>query len=992
MTLGEWLNQMIIDGEAEAPPVEPGYRGVPARDYAPAADPLRGGGARSPDMEGLRQIVDQLTVRIEAAEQRSTLAISGVDQSVMGVLSRLEAVERDQSAVAARFDVAFDELVHAQDGASADIRRLSDAAIAREAEARDAVAAIRDDVRRVAERVDRVAGGHVDPASGVMDAVVSRIAGRLEEAEQRTAEAVKSLEASFSELDARLRASEASSSAAVDGAERRFEGLAADLAARVEASRTELAERLRELAASRVDKVEAGIQALQTQVEARERRSAQALDRMGREVMRIASSLSDRVARAEITSAEAVDRISGDVARLSGVLDQKFAQQEAVQAEALERLGGEISRIAEKLTERITHAERRSAQSVDDVGQQLGRLSERLSQRLDQSHSELSERLRQSEARTSRFIEEGQSAIGARLTETQRRADDEAASPAPAPTTDGGDTVFSFDCDLTPAGAAADSIPTSSAFAADPFEDVDPFELDPFADDPFSEPAHASRAPSPLRASAPTLADHAGAAETEAEFAPLRSFPSMGRQAHSPQSQARVDAQEDDVRPEGLSDDAAPAHQGHEDFLHGFDDEPAFTLEPEAALGAHDAASSSDLRAHTKASSSDGPPEGGDPAPLTTREILERARAAARQASERPDLRLRRGGEAAPKGSVPAPPLDAKGSKGFGFPFGKKKKKEGVTVRTALLASGTAAALAVTGAGALLLVNSEMAAPSDRQPNHFGVAPTAALNLPGDGAAPTAVHAAAPSAAPDASAPQAQGQPQVQVQGQVQAAVALAPSPSAPAPTPAAEAAVPADVPAASGAASSDDAAKALYSAGVRRISGDDFGGVDALKKAANLGYAPAQFYLAKLYETGGAGLAKDMASARRWTERAAAAGDPAAMHNLGLYFYQGDGGTQDAAQAAEWFKRAALLGVRDSQYNLALLYSKGYGVPQNLTEAYKWYLVAAISGDDGAKAAARAIRPQLSPDAQSAAERAAAAFKAQTQAASRATLASNVP
>jgi len=85
-------------------------------------------------------------------------------------------------------------------------------------------------------------------------------------------------------------------------------------------------------------------------------------------------------------------------------------------------------------------------------------------------------------------------------------------------------------------------------------------------------------------------------------------------------------------------------------------------------------------------------------------------------------------------------------------------------------------------------------------------------------------------------------------------------------------------------------------------------------------------------------------------------------------------------------------LGVRDSQYNLALLYSKGYGVPQNLTEAYKWYLVAAISGDDGAKAAARAIRPQLSPDAQSAAERAAAAFKAQTQAASRATLASNVP
>jgi localization factor PodJL len=175
-----------------------------------------------------------------------------------------------------------------------------------------------------------------------------------------------------------------------------------------------------------------------------------------------------------------------------------------------------------------------------------------------------------------------------------------------------------------------------------------------------------------------------------------------------------------------------------------------------------------------------------------------------------------------------------------------------------------------------------------------------------------------------------------------------------------------------------------LYSSAVRRIEGGDLGGVEELKRSANLGDAAAEFYLARLYETGGAGLSKDLATARRWTERAAMAGDVAAMHNLGLYFYEGDGGPQDPAQAARWFRRAAEQGVRDSQFNLALLYAKGYGVPRNLAEAYKWYLIAAAEGDDGARKSAADLRSDLSPESAAAAERAAAGFRIQTQAALR--------
>jgi localization factor PodJL len=178
---------------------------------------------------------------------------------------------------------------------------------------------------------------------------------------------------------------------------------------------------------------------------------------------------------------------------------------------------------------------------------------------------------------------------------------------------------------------------------------------------------------------------------------------------------------------------------------------------------------------------------------------------------------------------------------------------------------------------------------------------------------------------------------------------------------------------------------RALNGAAVRQIETGDNTGVTALRQAANLGYAPAQFYLGKLYETGGGGLSKNATEARRWTERAAQSGDPKAMHNLALYFFEGEGGPKNATMAANWFRRAAELGLQDSQYNLARLNEQGFGVPQNAAEAYKWYLIAASNGDADARAGAERTKRMLSPDAQAAAERSAAALRAQITGASRA-------
>jgi localization factor PodJL len=169
----------------------------------------------------------------------------------------------------------------------------------------------------------------------------------------------------------------------------------------------------------------------------------------------------------------------------------------------------------------------------------------------------------------------------------------------------------------------------------------------------------------------------------------------------------------------------------------------------------------------------------------------------------------------------------------------------------------------------------------------------------------------------------------------------------------------------------------AAYDAAVRAIEAQEPGAVEGLKKTANLGYAPAQLYLASLYENGRVGVKKDLAEARRWTERAAQGGDRTAMHNLALYAFEGVGGQpKNAPLAAQWFRRAADLGLVDSQYNLGRLYEQGLGVNQNPAEAYKWYLVAARSGDGESRQSAERVRAKLSADAQGVAQRAAAGYR----------------
>ncbi|WP_244264926.1 SEL1-like repeat protein [Caulobacter segnis] len=802
MTLGEWLNRMIIEGDGQGD-----YRAAseetPSRAHLEVVrdEPSRAEIAEQTDQVGRVAVaLDRLTRRIEVAEGRNAAAISGIDHSVRDAIARLSRAEREQIAVAARFEGAVDDLKTEQVRTAERVRRIeAEAAGPRSVEALralegalgkvaghlyDGEARTREAIAALEARLDAQAAPQPQDPNELVEAVVARLGERLEAAETRTSEALRELSASFSTLDERLGVVETANPAA--GVQERLDSLAASLAEKMEAARLEMAERLRETADGRFDRMERKLGEMAAHVEAAEQRSAQAIERMGREVVNVADAFNRRVQTAENRSAAAIEQVGGEVARIAATVETRLNRADSVQGQALEKLGAEIARITERLTERIGSAERRNALAIDDVGEQVARVTERLNQRHERSSQELLDRIRQSEERTLRMLEEARDKIDTRLHEAQRKP--EPVAPPPEP-----ESVAEF----TPPPAS-------------PFEDDEMVlgEASPFTDD-----------------------DVFDAESTTDRDLDAADFPF------------------DDPEDEAFDD-------GDFAFADALDDED---LVEAPAAEAPKAAPAEPER------------------PLSTREIIEQARAAARAAAA---------ADAKGLGAVRPSKSDKTGGgslfSGFGaFSAKKPKRRVGTTVASVAVAIGSAAVVGACVGGLLLLGDQNASASAPR--------------------AAQALSSQKPVLASAAGS---------------RASVALTSAPAIP---------VPAEI-----APAVSDEAKALFAASIRKIETGDRTGLEGLKRAATDGYPAAQFYLSKLLESGKGGVKRDMIEARRWSERAANGGDPRAMHNLALYYFKGEGGPRNSTIAALWFRKAADTGLVDSQFNLAQLYETGLGVSQN--------------------------------------------------------------
>ena len=172
------------------------------------------------------------------------------------------------------------------------------------------------------------------------------------------------------------------------------------------------------------------------------------------------------------------------------------------------------------------------------------------------------------------------------------------------------------------------------------------------------------------------------------------------------------------------------------------------------------------------------------------------------------------------------------------------------------------------------------------------------------------------------------------------------------------------------------DSPDALYQRGLNAVVGigpvhNDREGLELFRRAAQVGYGPAQLALGYYYETGTV-VPRDLNQSLDLYRKAATQGDPLAGWLIGRRYYIGNGGAPDLDAAIKWFKPAAdrnnafaayflgrIMADRDytkapalykiaadqglpqAQYFYARALKEGRGVPQDRFTAYIWFTIA---------------------------------------------------
>ncbi|KAJ3325819.1 hypothetical protein HDU76_013069 [Blyttiomyces sp. JEL0837] len=94
-----------------------------------------------------------------------------------------------------------------------------------------------------------------------------------------------------------------------------------------------------------------------------------------------------------------------------------------------------------------------------------------------------------------------------------------------------------------------------------------------------------------------------------------------------------------------------------------------------------------------------------------------------------------------------------------------------------------------------------------------------------------------------------------------------------------------------------------------------------------------------------GWGVRKDEKAAVAWYKLAARNGGARAQNQLGWCYWKGKGVEKDWAQAVYWYRQSAEQGHAEGQFNLGLSYNYGWAGPKDPIEAVNWFWRAAENG-----------------------------------------------
>lgn len=777
MTLGEWLNRVILEDDVpeevtvEAQFGERAFRAQAPRLRAispPGPPSFNPAAATPPDLTRVAHALDRLTDRIEASETRTGLAINGVEHSVRQALARIETAEREQHAAAQRLEGLLAESSAEQSYFGERLRRLESGASAgpRSIEA----------LRLIESRLSRI-----EPEL-VVETVLERLGERLATAEARTASALEDLRGALAHVDRRLGSVEQDSG---DHAQVKFESLAEVLTHRVEAVRAEVAEKIAAAGG------ETRFAELAEQVRAAERRSAQAVEEIGRQVLSMAEAVGKKLIEVDQRGAEAIDQVGSEIARIAGAVELRLARGEHAQAEAFERFGAELANISARI----------------------------------------------------------------------------AAGPVAAP------------AEATP--AAVDDAPPVATLHYDDVAEAflsDVFAPEPDEPDPQPEPEAPSAAADPL-AEAIRLLGPPPEPEPEDELENQAAVAASGPELFS-RAETEADAPIEAATARAAETVAPPWRRLDLDIP-----EP---LVPDAFAPLTDVEDDDDLFESA---------EPIDPVrELSTRQVIEQARATARAAKTDPSpAKVRAKMKAAASGRLFA---------GFGAEKAKPSPRHSA-LQTALLVAGGAAFMSVGAAGLTLMQAQKEPTPAPA-PEPIALTP--------DGSPVRASMALGPAGF--ASAP-AEPQPQP-VFAQVRADV---------------EAGVPGALGTLKSLAEANHAQAQLYLAqlydsGEAGLPQNPAEARRLTTLAAENGDVKAMHNLG-VYLFRGEGGPQDLTSAAQWFAKAAASGVVESQYNLGLLYQSGSGLPKDLVRARAWFERAAAKGDPEARKALAAMDPKSAATPE---------------------------------------------------------------
>ncbi|WP_417477736.1 peptidoglycan-binding protein [Maricaulis sp.] len=1001
VTLGEWLNRVILD---DSDPANPSW------DDALEGFPGFGGGA-SPVEPGedrlLRAMVNRLTERIEAAEHQSSQTLGSLDKAINQLVDKVGRTSERQAEQLEETREDLGRVRQGQDDLAGRIAQMESGQVTGNPEAGKAIeTTIMKLARRLYEHENDVAarlhdtGQHVkdqgeaarksaealalkleraehraadladqakrrDERSGEvlngLHRATDSLRLRVEGAERQTNDAARTLDTTVARLEGRLKTLESRNSGDNVELERRFDRLSSEVAGMIAETRSQLASALSNVAAEpRVDRLENALTQALGRIDDAERRQGDGMHKLGHELTKLAGAIERRLTENERRTQDALRDT-----RAEQNIDRRLDDVRQEGKESLRRMGDEVTRMGKALADRISYAEAQSSTAVAAATDRMAEVIARLDEKKAASDEALADRLRQSEERTAQRIEDAMSGVKDRLA-TVRADTEEVLSP----------------------------VQRAMSALADRLEAIEARKQEDDADSGAEAEAEAEAIVAEVGAPAPV-------AEPIDFDTPLAPPP----QAETPRSHYAPDDADPFLTPEPPAQPAAAAQPLAAPVLRAPQPasapapQPAPQPRPVAAATAPQSAISQPVRppAAPAPQAAPHPTLQAVPQPVPARPEPA-PQAAPQQSGPRPGQRI--GATADADFLASARERTRTQSSTVDYDQGSRPSKLG---RTLLIALPVVALVMLGGAGAILVweaIRGDAASQAANavQERSF-VASVEAGFATADPAAPgTAAPATAADPATTETTPNPAANPGDSAGTEPRATTSdtTATRQTAPAnavadasgntipltmPTPQEPSRTAARSTTNSGANTLESAAAdgnpvARYLLGMRSLdSGDTATAAILLRRAAEQGVPSAQYRYGKLLETG-EGVGIDLEAARRWTERAANAGHRRAMHNLAVMHYYGTGTAVNFDEAARWFQEAALLGLRDSQFNLALLFESGQGVPLSVPDAFTWYSIAASESDPTASQRAAALEEMMEPAALVEARRITASFQ----------------